>query len=552
MQIGRGTVLLSAAAFYFLTMLNSAIESLAMVLLVSIFTSMNSDGSLVSQGNAITDYFLRALDYLAIENQLRTLLPILIGLFAVGFTVRLLLFSFDGVLAALCREKLQVLVARKYLGSRWEDFRNVQVGSALGTISNESVLVSKYLSTALQTFFFFSSALVTFVLAIAANPRIAFYLGLVGIPALLIMIFVFAKQSIYSREVTHLRNIFSADVTDRLTGGVQVNLDRNLEYHLKKATRTQSRLSALDVRIGVCTALINSFNLLLPLFGLLAIFIYWKFFLNIEAMGSYLGAFAGVGVLGLRTASQLNGAVSSFGGLTRLMGSVPPVLNALSMPYRKELKPIPEPIRGLILKSVSYRYHPSQNPVLENFDLSAQIGHPILLQGRSGRGKTTLANILSGLQPPTSGHIEFMGVSGKKYLSSECFATVGYVPQDIHLFHDTIRGNLVCDRKVTDEDIWKVLEKIDAADFVRSLGGLDRVVSEGGKSLSGGQRRRLGIARALCSGCQILLLDESTAGLDTQNKDIILKTITELSKDLLVIFISHEKLELENFQLCQL
>jgi ATPase subunit of ABC transporter with duplicated ATPase domains len=116
------------------------------------------------------------------------------------------------------------------------------------------------------------------------------------------------------------------------------------------------------------------------------------------------------------------------------------------------------------------------------------------------------------------------------------------VTQDIYLFRGSLRCNLAAGRDCTDEQIWAALEKVDAAEFVRTMGGLDIESAEAGRSLSGGQRRRLGIARILLSGSDILIFDEATAGLDQVNKSAVLSVIEKLSENYIVVIISHEEL----------
>jgi ATP-binding cassette subfamily C protein len=118
------------------------------------------------------------------------------------------------------------------------------------------------------------------------------------------------------------------------------------------------------------------------------------------------------------------------------------------------------------------------------------------------------------------------------------------VTQDIYLFRGSLRANLAAGRYCTDEQIWAALEQVDAAEFVRTMGGLDTESTEAGRSLSGGQRRRLGIARVLLSGSNILIFDEVIAGLDQVNKAAVLSVIERLSETYVVVVISHEELSL--------
>jgi ABC-type bacteriocin/lantibiotic exporter with double-glycine peptidase domain len=251
---------------------------------------------------------------------------------------------------------------------------------------------------------------------------------------------------------------------------------------------------------------------------------------------------ASVGILGMKAIGQLNGAVTLLGTLSRLSGSLYPVLNALNTPPFHATKLINEQVTSVNCNNLSYGY--GSHKVIDGATFSAVKGVPLLLSGRSGKGKTTLTNLIANLYLPDSGSVNYQGASGQEYPSNQYRALVGFVTQDIYLFSGSLRSNLTAGRDYTDEKIWSVLDQVEASDFVRSMGGLDMDTVEAGRSLSGGQRRRLGIARVLIPGCDILIFDEVTAGLDKINKDAVIRLIEKIARSKVVVVISHEDLSL--------
>lgn len=180
-------------------------------------------------------------------------------------------------------------------------------------------------------------------------------------------------------------------------------------------------------------------------------------------------------------------------------------------------------------------------PVLSGLDMVLPFGTITALCGPSGSGKTTVADLLTGLIQPDSGQITVDDVP-LPMIRTECWRQqIGYVPQEVFLFNDTIRNNINVGRDYPDERIWDALDRAGARSFVETLkDGLDSMVGEQGRALSGGQRQRLMIARALTAKPSLLILDEATTGLDLPTEKDILGKIVQLKGDMTVLAISHQ------------
>lgn len=520
--------------YYILTIISALLEGLGMMVLVAVFAG----GATVLVSSQLPAYLLLPLRAMIDDGQLTRLVPILVGVFGATLVIRFGLIFFDGYISAVLRRRLQEEIFRSYLHGDWSHMRSFRVGDAVGTNTQEATVVAKYMVSAVAAVYFLLGAVVMGGLAVLTNLEISLVLGSIAVPLALIMRKVFSVQSRLSRKSASLRNNFSSDITDRFNGLLQVQVDSNFPYHLAQGLRVQPLLTRFDIQIGACQAVIGSFNLLLPFFALVGFALWLQFFGASQT--PELGLIASVGVLGLKVAAQLNGAVASVGNLSRLSGSLYPVNEALNVPSIPSRGAISETVVGIEARSVSYAY--GERRVIENASMSVWRNAPLVLCGRSGKGKTTLANLLAGLYFPNDGEVTYLGVSGKKYSANSHSARVGFVTQDIYLFRGSLRENLTSGRSRTDQEIWDVLEHVDAADFVRQLGGLDTESAEAGRSLSGGQRRRLGVARVLLSGVDILIFDEVTAGLDQTNKAAVLGLIERLSEQYVIVLVSHDPL----------
>jgi ATP-binding cassette subfamily B protein len=180
--------------------------------------------------------------------------------------------------------------------------------------------------------------------------------------------------------------------------------------------------------------------------------------------------------------------------------------------------PVPHPVtRGeLELRDVEFRYPGAEEPVLRGVSLVAGPGETTAVIGSTGSGKTTLLNLVPRLFDATGGAVLVDGVDVRELDPAALSEAVGLVPQRPYLFTGTVRSNLRYGRPdATDEELWRALETAQARDFVEQLpGGLDAPISQGGTNVSGGQRQRLAIARALVRRPEIYLFDDSFSALD--------------------------------------
>ena len=197
--------------------------------------------------------------------------------------------------------------------------------------------------------------------------------------------------------------------------------------------------------------------------------------------------------------------------------------------------------RSLSFDAVTFAYGSAAGPVLDRLALAIEVGRTTAIVGASGAGKSTLADLAMGLLSPASGRV----LVDDSPLTADRLAawrrSIGYVPQDGFLFHDSIRGNMLwaCPT-ATDAEIWNSLETAAAAAFVSKLpDGLDTVVGDRGVRLSGGERQRLALARALLPTPSLLILDEATSALDYASEQQVLAAVAGLHGRLTIIIITH-------------
>ena len=255
-----------------------------------------------------------------------------------------------------------------------------------------------------------------------------------------------------------------------------------------------------------------------------------------------VGSLVALGALLLRLLGPLQGLSNVRVDVMTALVSFDRVFEVLDLPSLIQEKPdalvLPRTASSLEFEDVSFSYPRADEislaslesvartesrdtgEVLHGVSFAAEPGQMIALVGPSGAGKTTVTHLVARLYDATAGTVRVGGHDVRDVTLQSLEDVVGYVTQDAHMFHDTIRANLLYARPdATDEDIWASLEAAQVATLVRALpDGLDTVVGDRGYRLSGGERQRLAIARLLLKAPPIVVLDEATAHLDSESE----------------------------------
>lgn len=200
-------------------------------------------------------------------------------------------------------------------------------------------------------------------------------------------------------------------------------------------------------------------------------------------------------------------------------------------------------INALEFADVTFKHQTATGYAIENISFKTSQGETMAFVGPSGSGKTTLVKLLVGLYPPLSGDILYNGISGKDLNLDKLREQIGLVTQDSQLFSGTIKENLLFVAPyATDEEILDALHKAACQSLLaRADKGIDTVIGEGGVKVSGGEKQRLSIARALLRKPNLLVFDEATSALDSLTEEEISKTIRDISQssEHITILIAH-------------
>ncbi|PYD73707.1 thiol reductant ABC exporter subunit CydC [Novacetimonas hansenii] len=266
--------------------------------------------------------------------------------------------------------------------------------------------------------------------------------------------------------------------------------------------------------------------------------------LGIGGMGP-LAPLPAAGVLFLTVA-----AFESIGGLTRAGALAGNVTRAAERVVAVDIPPHAAIAQGnapapagtdIRFENIHFRWDSDRVPVFDGLSLEIPAGSRVAVLGPSGAGKSTLAALLLKVVSPDAGRVLLGGVDIATIGDDALRQRMAWLSQATHLFEDTIRANLLLGRPdASDDDLWVALDRARVGDLVRDMPeGLETWLGEGGARVSGGQGRRIALARTLLSQAPILILDEPATGLDAGTEQEFLRTLNEVTQGRTVILIAH-------------
>ena len=344
------------------------------------------------------------------------------------------------------------------------------------------------------------------------------------------------RSELYSRIVEGTQG-----VQDLLAFGREEEQGRQIEVLNRKLARIERRQALIS---GLHD---SSGDLLTNLAMLVALVLAIPLVAGGEVRGIYLAFLALVALGVFEVATPLGAAFQTIGRTTaagerlfEVSDSEPTIRNP------KNPLPMPEDFT-LRFDNVSFRYGEGDPFSLEDVSFALEPGRKVAVVGPSGSGKSTLANLILRFRDPQEGEIRLGGRSLSEYAQEDVRRLVSLVPQSTHVFNDTLRNNLLlADPEANDEALELALERARISSFIERLpDGLDTYVGEHGSRLSGGERRRLAVARALLKDGPLLLLDEPTANLDTVTELEVLASVWEAARDRAALLVTHRLVGME-------
>lgn len=495
-------------------------------------------GSEVSETSNINRIVLDALDYVGLSPDLTVLLSVVVAALVLKTFVNFIAMVYVGFSIARVQTGLRTALLKNLLQVRWSYFTTQPVGRFANSMSTDATRAgaacrkaAEFLASAIQ-------AVIYLGLALIMSWRLTLMAFAVGGLILLAPNFLVKVSRKAGQKQTDRTRQFVSFLTDVLNnirplkamakhGHFSALLDRKIAL-LRKALRRQvlsvqglkaiqDVLIALAAGIGFYVALeYGKFEAAeLLVMGLIIL----RVVKNIATVQRHY-----------QNAVLLESPYIAMQELIEETGNSQEMLHGGTAPELSE---------GCRFEHVCFSYGGKE--VLKDLNLEIPAGQVTVLTGMSGGGKTTIADLLLGFFEPKSGKVRVDGVSLSQLDLTRWRQTIGYVPQDLSLLHDTISANIALgDPQVGEADVMRALEMAGLTEFIEGLpDGIKTRVGEKGSQISGGQRQRLALARALAGRPKLLILDEVTSALDSATEDALCATFRQLAGDLTILAISH-------------
>lgn len=475
-------------------------------------------------------------------------LPVLLSVIVVGMLLKAgflwIAAQQVGFTVAQVATDLRLALLRSLMQARWSYFADQPVGHLANAIGVEALRASQTYRSSVAVLSGSIQALMYFFVALLVSWRVALLSVVAGGLVIVALSTFIAMSRTAGRQQTELTRSLVGRLVDALRGIKPIKAmarERHLWPLLEAETRGLNEAQRRQVLAGETLRLFQEPLMVLMIAGGL----YVVLTLGNESLSSVLVmAFLFYRLIGRIHLVQQDYQTTAVGesAFDALRDSV---LQAEAEQESSEGTTTPVLKRRIRLRDVSFAYEDKW--VLKDVSLDIPVGSFVSIVGPSGAGKTTIVDLIMALHRPQDGEIFLDDVPLQAVDLRKWRALVGYVPQEMFLFHDTVMKNITLgDDTISRAAAEEALRMAGAWDFVRQLpAGLDTLIGEYGSKLSGGQRQRIAIARALVTRPQLLVLDEVTTSLDPATEAAICESLSGLRGRVTVVSISHQPAMME-------
>lgn len=410
-----------------------------------------------------------------------------------------------------------------------DTFNSENTGSYISTLDNDvKLLGDSYFSNILSIYIVVMSFIFSLVTVFFINYTITIILIIVAIFSIIIPKFLNNKLANLQEEYSESMKKYTSQIKDFFEG-FQVIKSFNIE---DKVIRSHDKYNSIREEKG-CNSRKTVY-----LAGWISMLFSSMMYVTTYVAGGY---FAITGVMSVGLVISLSQLI---GGVVAPLEQVPAILAEINSTLKiqnklKEIikiktnkeygKALDKSPSEIIMKNVSFSYNNSESKAINDVSLIFKENKRYAIVGESGSGKSTIAKLLLNFYKCDSGSINFDDLEISQIDSKSLYRNIGYIHQNVFIFDDTLKNNITLYKDYKDEDINKAIELSGLSEFVKRLpNGINTNIGESGDTCSGGERQRIGIARALICKSKFLILDEATSSLDNITTNKIINSVLSL------------------------
>ncbi|MGG8257341.1 cysteine/glutathione ABC transporter ATP-binding protein/permease CydC [Klebsiella aerogenes] len=349
-------------------------------------------------------------------------------------------------------------------------------------------------------------------------------------------------------QITQLRGQYRQQLTSWLQGQAELMLFNASDRYRKQMEKTEQRWQEAQRRQAELTALSQALMLLIG--GIAVIAILWMASEGVggnSQPGALIALFVFCALAAFEALAPVTGAFQHLGQVIASARRITQITEQQPEVTFSQQTPQSFSQVALTLNEVTFSYPQQSAPALKDISLQVAAGEHIAILGRTGCGKSTLLQLLTRAWDPANGQIQLNGQPLSELSETTLRQAMSVVPQRVHLFSATLRDNLLLAApQVSDARLADILARVGLEKLLEDS-GLNSWLGEGGRQLSGGELRRLAIARALLHDAPLMLLDEPTEGLDATTESQILDLLSEVMRDKTVLMVTHRLRGLARF-----
>ena len=349
-------------------------------------------------------------------------------------------------------------------------------------------------------------------------------------------------------QITQLRGQYRQQLTSWLQGQAELMLFNASDRYRKQMEKTEQRWQEAQRRQAELTALSQALMLLIG--GIAVIAMLWMASEGVggnSQPGALIALFVFCALAAFEAQAPVTGAFQHLGQVIASARRITQITEQQPEVTFSQQAPQSSSQVALTLNEVTFSYPQQSAPALKDISLQVAAGEHIAILGRTGCGKSTLLQLLTRAWDPANGQIQLNGQPLSELSETTLRQAMSVVPQRVHLFSATLRDNLLLAApQASDARLADILERVGLEKLLEDS-GLNSWLGEGGRQLSGGELRRLAIARALLHDAPLMLLDEPTEGLDATTESQILDLLSEVMRDKTVLMVTHRLRGLARF-----